>query len=36
VAYDPAHDKHYIERRNGRLPGLVEALESEKAQIKLL
>jgi amidophosphoribosyltransferase len=36
VPYDPAHDKHFIERRNGRLPGLVEALESEKAQIKLL
>src|SRR5258708_3330121 len=36
VAYDPAVDKHIIERRNGRNPGLAEALAREKAQIKLL
>ena len=36
VAFDPAVDKHTIERRNGRLPGLTEALAREKAQIKLL
>jgi len=36
VAFDPAVDKHIIERRNGRLPGLAEALAKEKAQIKLL
>jgi hypothetical protein len=29
-------DKHTIERRNGRLPSLAEALANEKAQIKLL
>jgi amidophosphoribosyltransferase len=36
VPFDPAVDKHTIERRNGRRPGLAEALASEKAQIKLL
>ena len=36
VAYDPAVDKHIIERRNGRLPTLADALAKEKAQIKLL
>ena len=36
VAYDPAVDKHTIERRNGRLPSLAEALVKEKAQFKLL
>ena len=36
VAYDPALDKHIIERRNGRLPTLTESLAKERAQIKLL
>jgi amidophosphoribosyltransferase len=36
VPFDPAVDKHTIERRNGRLPSLAEALANEKAQIKLL
>src|SRR6059036_53638 len=36
VAYDPAVDKHIIERRNGRTPGLAESLAKERAQIKLL
>jgi len=36
VAYDPAVDKHTIERRNGRLPSLADALVKEKAQFKLL
>jgi len=36
VAYDPGVDKHTIERRNGRLPRISDALASEKAQIKLL
>ena len=36
VPYDPAVDKHIIERRNGRLPTLGESLATEKAQIKLL
>jgi hypothetical protein len=36
VPFDPAVDKHSIESRNGRLPSLTEALEKEKAQIKLL
>jgi amidophosphoribosyltransferase len=35
VAYDPAMNKHTIERRNGRRP-LSDALAKEKAQIKLL
>ena len=36
VAYDPAVDKHIIERRNGRLLTLSESLAKERAQIKLL
>jgi amidophosphoribosyltransferase len=36
VPYDPAVDKHVIERRNGRLPSLADSLANEKAQIKLL
>ncbi|HWV99250.1 MAG TPA: amidophosphoribosyltransferase [Candidatus Acidoferrum sp.] len=36
VAFDPAMDKHIIERRNGRLPTLTESLAKERAQIKLL
>jgi amidophosphoribosyltransferase len=36
VQYDPAVDKHTIERRNGRRPSFSDALAKEKAQIKLL
>ncbi len=36
VPYDPAVDKHIIERRNGRHPTLAESLAKERAQIKLL
>jgi hypothetical protein len=36
VPFDPAVDKHIIERRNGRLPGFAGAVASEKAQFKLL
>ncbi|HEU6447634.1 MAG TPA: amidophosphoribosyltransferase [Verrucomicrobiae bacterium] len=36
VPFDPAVDKHIIERRNGRIPSLGESLAQEKAQIKLL
>jgi amidophosphoribosyltransferase len=36
VAYDPAVNKHSIERRNGRIPSLGEVLEAEKSQIRLL
>src|SRR5438270_4250417 len=36
VPFDPAVDKHSIERRNGRLPSLAESLAKERAQIKLL
>jgi hypothetical protein len=36
VAYDPAVNKHIIERRNGRIPSLGETLAKEKAQIRLL
>src|SRR2546428_10068727 len=36
VPFDPAGDKHTIERRNGRLPSLAESLAKERAQIKLL
>jgi hypothetical protein len=36
VPFDPAVNKHTIERRNGRRPGLADDLASEKAQIKLL
>src|SRR5438445_6824122 len=36
VPYDPAVDKHIIERRNGRVSSLGETLAQERAQIKLL
>jgi amidophosphoribosyltransferase len=36
VAFDPAVNKHIIERRNGRVPGLADVVAREKAQIKLL
>jgi amidophosphoribosyltransferase len=36
VPYDPAVDKHIIERRNGRHPTLSESLAKERDQIKLL
>ena len=36
VAFDPGTDKHSIERRNGRVMGLSEALVKERAQIRLL
>jgi amidophosphoribosyltransferase len=36
VPYDPAVDKHIIERRNGRGISLGETLALERAQIKLL
>jgi len=36
VAFDPAVDKHIIERRNGRAPNLSDSLAKERAQIKLL
>jgi amidophosphoribosyltransferase len=36
VAFDSGVDKHMIERRNGRIRSLSEALAKEKAQIKLL
>jgi amidophosphoribosyltransferase len=36
VPYDPSVDKHVIERRNGKLPSLSDALATERAQIKLL
>jgi amidophosphoribosyltransferase len=36
VAFDPAVDKHIIERRNGRLPTFSESVAKERAQIKLL
>src|SRR5213596_1587769 len=36
VPFDPAVHKHIIERRNGRLPGLAEALAKERAQPRLL
>jgi amidophosphoribosyltransferase len=35
VPYDPRVDKHIIERRNGRVTSLTEAIAKEKAQIKL-
>src|SRR5881409_3177970 len=35
VPYDPAVNKHVIERRNGRRPTFTDALAKEKAQIKL-
>ena len=36
VPYDPAVNKHIIERRNGRVASLAESLAKESAQIKLL
>jgi len=36
VPFDPTVNKHTIERRNGRRPGLAETIASENAQIKLL
>jgi amidophosphoribosyltransferase len=36
VKFDPAVDKHIIERRNGRLPSLTDSIATERAQIKLL
>ena len=36
VPFDPAVDKHIIERRSGRVASLTETLEQERAQIKLL
>ena len=36
VPFDPATDKHTMERRNGRVQGLSEALAKERAQIRLL
>jgi amidophosphoribosyltransferase len=36
VAFDPALNKHAIERRNGRVMGLTEALAREREQIRLL
>jgi amidophosphoribosyltransferase len=36
VPYDPAVDKHIIERRNGRGASLTDTLIQERAQIKLL
>jgi amidophosphoribosyltransferase len=36
VPFDPAVNKHIIERRNGRLPGFANAVAREKAQFKLL
>jgi amidophosphoribosyltransferase len=35
VKYDPATDKHIIERRNGRGASLTDTLAKERAQIKL-
>ena len=36
VPFDPAVDKHIIERRSGRVASLTETLAQERAQIKLL
>jgi amidophosphoribosyltransferase len=36
VAYDPAVNKHIIERRNGSLTTFADAVAKERAQIKLL
>jgi amidophosphoribosyltransferase len=36
VPYDAGVDKHIIERRNGRVMGLSEAVETGRAQFKLL
>jgi hypothetical protein len=34
--FDPAVDKHIIERRNGQRLGLADAVAREKARFKLL
>jgi amidophosphoribosyltransferase len=36
VAFDPALNKHVIERRNGRVMGITEALAKERDQFRLL
>ena len=36
VPYDPATDKHIIERRNGRVASLTESLAKDRKQIRLL
>jgi amidophosphoribosyltransferase len=36
VSFDPGTDKHVIERRNGRVRGLTEALAREREQFRLL
>ena len=36
VPFDPAVNKHTIERRNGRCPSVADSLAKERAQIKLL
>jgi amidophosphoribosyltransferase len=36
VPFDPAVDKHIIERRNGRSSSVADSLAKERAQIKLL
>jgi amidophosphoribosyltransferase len=36
VAFDPALNKHVIERRNGRVMGITEALAKEREQFRLL
>jgi amidophosphoribosyltransferase len=36
VKFDPAMDKHTIERRNGSMSGLTDSIATERAQIKLL
>lgn len=36
VPYDPAVSKHIIERRNGRVMGLSDAIVAERAQIPLI
>jgi hypothetical protein len=36
VPYDPAVDKHTIERHNGNVLSLADALAREREQIKLL
>ncbi len=36
VPYNPALDKHVIERRNGKMAGFSDSLAKERAQIKLL
>jgi amidophosphoribosyltransferase len=36
VPFDPAVNKHIIERRNGHYPTMSDSLAKERAQIKLL